>query len=100
MNLIEDYFWLILSGGLTPLMKFVSGQDSFGNRIDAFNAQYSLGITYRTQFNFGVSLGIDSWNSFYYPQGEGKNGRIGEDVTDQTLQVMIKVGWVSFTDPS
>jgi hypothetical protein len=100
MNLIEDYLWLTLSGGLTPLMKFIEGANSFGKKVQAFGAQYSMGMTYRTQSNLGISIGIDSWNSFYYPQGEGINGRIGDNVTDQTLQVMIKIGWVHLPDPS
>ena len=96
MNLVEDYFWMTISGDLTPWMDFAKGQNSFGREVDAFGAGYALGMTYRTQFNLALNVGIHSWNAFYYPKGIGLNGRVGKDVTDQTLQMMIKVGWVGF----
>ena len=99
LSVINRAFWIEISGDIQPFIFIKKGVEELGERADALGAGFGLAICYRRRSSVSARLKIDVDLKFYSPEGVGRNGRIGEEATDQVLQAIFEIGWVSFSSP-
>jgi hypothetical protein len=97
LSVINRAFWIEVSGDVQPFIFIKKGVEELGERASASGAGFGLAICYRRRSGVSVRLKIDVDLKFYAPEGVGRNGRVGEEATDQVLQAVFELGWVRFS---
>ena len=99
LSVINRAVWVEVSGGFQPFLFIKDGVEELGERTTALGAGFGLALCYRGRSSISARLKIDVDLKFYSPEGVGRNGRIGEEATDQVLQAIFELGWVTFSPP-